>query len=211
MNIKTLFIILALSVWTKGVSQEENYDISKTTLSEFITSEREFVGGKIKDKSVYSIDKNLEIASYIRKDNNIPNLDLIVRYVYSKKDSIIKEIRYELDVANFEKNKEKTQKKDFRKALVKHYLLVEKGLLSKLGKSQVEGKLTEETTISEKTDYCKKNTWIIGNTKINLLLEMSNSIKQKKNEYPNHKIFITYRVFDDKSKSNITEYIAKKN
>ena len=207
MNIKNLVIILFLSIFSKGISQEKSYDISETTLSEYISIEKQFVGGKIKDKSVYSLKEDLDIASYIRQDNSVPNLDLIVRYVFSKKDSLIKEIRYELDVANFEKRIENKQNKDFRKALVNYYLSVERDLISKLGKSKIDGKLTDKTVIDEKNDYCKKNTWTLGNTRIDLLIEMSNSIKKKKSIYPNHKVTITYKTIE----TIPTEYIGRKN
>jgi hypothetical protein len=206
MNIKNLVIILFLSVFSNGISQKKSYDISKTTLSEYISVEKQFVGGKIKDKSVYSLKQDFDIASYIRKDNSIPNLDLIIRYVFSKKDSLIKEIRYELDVANFEKNIEKKQNTNFRKALVNYYLSVEKDLISKLGKSIVDGKLNEITVINEKNDYYKKNSWTLGNTKIDLLIEMSNSIKKNKSIYPNHKVTITYKTIE----TIATEYIGRK-
>lgn len=207
MNIKILLIILTLFVWTKGISQEKSYDISETTLSEYIAIEKQFVGGKIKDKSVYSLKEDLGISSYIRQDNNVPNLDLIVRYVFSKKDSLIKEIRYELDVANFEKKIENKQNKDFRKALVNYSLSVERDLISKLGKSKTDGELTDKTVIDEKKDYCKKNTWTLGNTRIDLLIEMSNTIKKKKSIYPNHKVTTTYKTIE-----NIAiEYIGRKN
>lgn len=207
MNIKNLVIILFLSVFSKGISQEKSYDISETTLSEYIAIEKQFVGGKIKDKSVYSLKEDLGIVSYIRQDNSVPNLDLIVRYVYSKKDSLIKEIRYELDVANFEKNIEKRQNKDFKKALANYYLSVERDLISKLGKSKIDGELTDKTVIDENKDYYKKNTWTIGNTRIDLFIKMSNSIKKKKSIYPSHKVTITYKTTENIE----TEYIANKN
>ena len=206
MNIKNLVIILFLTIFSKGISQEKSYDISETTLSEYIAIEKQFVGGKIKDKSVYSLKEDLGIASYIRQDNSVPNLDLIVRYVFSKKDSLIKEIRYELDVSNFEKKIERKQNKDFRKALANHYLSVERDLISKLGKSKIDGELTDKTVINEKNDYCKKNTWTLGNTRIVLLIEMSNSIKKKKSIYPNHKVTITYKNIETID----TEYISRK-
>ncbi|WP_298507105.1 hypothetical protein [uncultured Maribacter sp.] len=206
MNIKNLLIILFLSIVSKGISQENSYDIYNTLLSEYIAFEKQFVGGKIKDKSVYSLKEDLGIASYIRQDSSVPNLDLIVRYVFSKKDSLIKEIRYELDFANFEKKIEPKQNKNIRKALANYYLTVEKDLISKLGKSKIEGELTDKTVIDEENDYYKNNAWIIGNTRIDLLIKMSNFIRKEKPIYPNHKVTITYKTIEKIE----TEYIGRK-
>ncbi|MDO6473098.1 hypothetical protein [Maribacter sp. 1_MG-2023] len=209
MTIKNLVIILVLLICTKGKSQEK-YDISKSTLSDFIAIEKQFVGGKILDESVNSLTEELDIASFIRQDNSVPNLDLIVRYVFSKKDSLIKEIRYELDIANFDEKIENKQDKDFRTSLANHYILIEQQLSEELGKSHKTGEFTKKSIIDGEKDYYKKNTWTVGNTRIDLILEMSNSLHKKKNIYPIHKILIVYRTLVNDSKLNGTEYVGSK-
>jgi len=209
MNIKYLIIILIVLAWTKGISQNKNRDVIDTPLSIFIETEKRFTGGEINDKSVYSLSEDFEIISFIRKDNNIPNLDLIVRYVFSKTDSLVKVIRYELDIVNFDKTNRK-QDKQFRKALATHYLNIEKSLTDELGNGSISGELTEKTPIDEKEYFYKTNCWTIGETRIDLLIEMSNSYGLKKlTEKPIHKVQITYSAsMNNKAK---TEYIGRKN
>ncbi|WP_299680907.1 hypothetical protein [uncultured Tenacibaculum sp.] len=206
MNFKIAIVVFTLVFWQKGVSQKKNYDISKIKVSKYIGFEKLAGGYQIRTNQVYPSKKDISIISYMRQNDNIPNVDLIIRYAFSKKDSLMKEIQYEFDIINFEDQIDKKQNLDFRKALVSHYLSFEEDLTSSFGKSKIKGKLSKNTHIDDRKDYYKMNTWILDNTKLELFIEMSNTINYEKFKYPVHKMIMKYKVTET---PNI-EYIIRK-
>ncbi|NQX82264.1 MAG: hypothetical protein HRT66_09770 [Flavobacteriaceae bacterium] len=200
------FIVLTLI----GCSpQNQSLDLNKNSLLDYFEREKEYTGGKILSSEFFIIKDKFELTSYIRSDNSVPDVDLIVRYIYHKKDSIIKIIRNEWDISNH--NKKLNNKKDlrFRSDLLKFYEILENNLQGSYGKGNVKGNIPRE--INNKDTYLKEIKWLIGNTIIELNILMSNTYEKKKNIFPTHRIYLSYKVINSKDKPDyeITEFIKK--
>lgn len=76
-------------------SQSKIYKIESVNVFDFVKQEKNFKGGKITNSEFKSAFTELSCISYIRSDNSIPDMDLIFKYVFYKKDSLLKEIQYE--------------------------------------------------------------------------------------------------------------------
>ena len=87
---------------------------------------------KILDSDFQTTKKELGLISYIRSDGSVQDVDLMVRYIFFKQDSLIKEIRNEWDVANH--NQKLDNKKDikFRTDLINFYSILKQSLEEKL-------------------------------------------------------------------------------
>lgn len=192
MNFKTTLFFVILLISKIGVSQENSLDISSKTLAEYIELENQFTGGKINDPSFENIFDDINHISFIRKDNSVPDTDLIIRYVFTKNDSVVKQIRYEWDIDNDTRNMGIKKDKVFRNALVSFFFQLENQLISVIGESEVQGILTDETEINVKDEYYKTHKWIIGKTRIDLTIKMYNALnnEQKQSIYYIH---MTYR------------------
>lgn len=201
---KSIILILFL-VSINIFSQQGNldFDINKSTLSEYIQNEKNFVGGEIIDKTTIDLFDELKHISFIRSDGNIPDIDLIVRYIYFEKDSLILEIRHEWDIANHNKKLNNKMDLNFRKSMLSFYSKLENSNKSSFGKSEIEGKLPKR--INENDDYCKINRWKLKNIEIKLEIKMSNSYDKEKNIFPTHKIILSYRTSNLKNRTDYND------
>lgn len=207
MNKAILLVIFLLPII--GSCQNEEVDINQVSLSDYIKKEKEFVGGKILD-SEYSTNFNeLELASYIRSDNSVPDVDLIVRYLYFKNDSLIKEIRNEWDIANH--NQKLDNKKDikFRTDLVNFFSLLEQSLKKNYGNGISNGKIPKN--INAKDTYIKEIKWTLENTTVKLNIMMSNIYDKQKKTLPTHRIYLSYQAtnLDDKPEYGNSELMKR--
>ncbi len=205
-------IVIFLFVLSQLIScgQAREFDINKKTLSNYFENETKYKGGKILDESIKTIKEELSLVSYIRSDNNIPDTDLIVRYVFFKKDSIIKEIRYEWDTSNNYILLGKIQNETFREKLVKFFKELEKVNVSKYGKGNTEGYIPSK--IDEEKTYEKKIKWILNKTEIELSIFMSNNLDKIKNTIPVHRIYLSFKSINLKGKPEYkkTELLQRK-
>ena len=192
----TIFITLILSI--NIFSQQKNLDINQIKLSEYLKSEKKYIGGKILNDKVTDLYDELTHISYIRSDASIPDTDLIVRYIFFKKDSLILEIRYEWDIANQNEKINNKKDADFRKRMASFYSKLEKKYLFNFGNSKTNGNLPNN--INAKNDYYKTNIWELNNTIIKLEIKMSNLYDKTKNIYPTHKAILSYRATNIKNK-----------
>lgn len=193
-TILLLFLLLSINVF----SQKNSVDLNKISLSDYIEKEKDYVGGKILNSDCSTIYDELGLLSYIRSDNNIPDVDLIVRYIYFKNDSLVIEIRNEWDIANHNKKLDNHKDLKFRKDLVAFYSMLEQNLQNRLGKGKVRDKIP--TKINEEDTYSKTNEWTLGNTIIKLNITMSNNYNIYKNQFPTHKIIFSYRAVNIENK-----------
>ncbi|WP_335977708.1 hypothetical protein [Gaetbulibacter jejuensis] len=190
MNKQLLFLIFLLPLI--GISQNENFDINSNSLIEYFDKEKDFVGGKILDAEYKPTKKDLELISYIRSDNSVPDVDLVVRYIFFKKDSLIKEIRNEWDIANH--NKKLDNKKDikFRTDLMHFYSILEQSLEKNYGNGIAKGKIPNNLNVDD--TYSKEIKWTFENTIVKLNILMSNIYDKKKSIFPTHKIYLSFQA-----------------
>ena len=151
-----------------------------------------FVGGKILDAEYEPTKKDLELISYIRSDASVPDVDLIVRYIFFKKDSLIKEIRNEWDIANHNKKLDNKKGIKFRTDLMNFYSILEQSLEKNYGKGIAKGKIPKN--LNDKDTYSKEIKWTFENTIIKLNIFMSNIYDKKKNIFPTHKIYLSFQA-----------------
>lgn len=196
MNKIILLLIFLLPI--VGSCQNESFDINKKSFSDYIEKEKEFVGGRILDSDYSTTYDELALTSYIRSDNSVPNVDLIVRYLYFKKDSLIKEIRNEWDIANH--NQKLDNKKDvkFRTDLVKFYEMLEQSLRRNYGNGTTSGDIPKN--INDRDTYSKEIQWTLENTIVKLNIMMSNIHDEQKKTFPTHKIYLSYLAINLENK-----------
>jgi hypothetical protein len=192
-----------------GSCQNQEVDINQVSLSDYIKKEKDFVGGKILNSDYSTNFNELGLASYIRSNNSVPDIDLIVRYLYFKNDSLIKEIRNEWDIANH--NQKLDNKKDlkFRTDLVSFYSSLEQSLKNNYGKGNTNGKIPKN--INAKDTYSKEIKWTLEKTTIKLNIMMSNIYDEPKKTFPSHRIYLTYQAtnLDDKPEYGNSELIKR--
>ncbi|RRO26004.1 hypothetical protein [Flavobacteriaceae bacterium 14752] len=188
---KTIIILIFL-IPIIGFCQEQDFDINKISLSDYLKKEKEYVGGKILDSDFQTTKKELGLISYIRSDGSVEDVDLIVRYIFFKQDSLIKEIRNEWDIANH--NEKLDNKKDikFRTDLMNFYLILEQNLEKNYGKGIANGKILKN--LNDKDTYSKEIKWTFENTIVKLNILMSNIYDKKKNIFPTHKIYLSLQA-----------------
>lgn len=203
-------IILIFLIPMIGSCQNQDVDINQVSLSDYIKKEKEFVGGKILNSDYSTNFNELELVSYIRSDNSVPDIDLIVRYLYFKKDSLIKEIRNEWDIANH--NQKLNDKKDlkFRTDLVSFYSSLEQSLKKNYGKGTANGKIPKN--INAEDTYSKEIKWTLENTTVKLNIMMSNIYDDQKITFPIHRIYLSYQAtnLDNKPEYGNSELIKRK-
>jgi len=190
MNKRLLFLIFLLPF--AGISQNENFDINSSSLKEYFEKEKSFVGGKILDAEYKSTKKDLELISYIRSDGSVPDVDLVVRYIFFKKDSLLKEIRNEWDIANHNKKLNNRKNEEFRNDLAKFYTMLEQTLTKNYGKGAVTGNLPK--IIDDNNSYNKQIKWSLGKTNVELSIIMSNQYDKSKRVFPTHKIYLSFQA-----------------
>lgn len=93
---------------------------------------------------------------YRRTENGIP--DLIVTYTFSIKDSLVNNIGYEWDIANFDKEYKKQPLK-VQKAFIKKYEFLKDQLSHKYGKGEQRGDLSDLTKIELKDGLASSGQW----------------------------------------------------
>ncbi|MDO6854130.1 hypothetical protein Q4599_11120 [Cellulophaga lytica] len=194
---KKLTTLLVLLVVTSGFCQPPNLDLNQFPLSTYLEAENNFPGGKILNSDYYTVSDDLGLLSFIRKDSDIADIDIVARYVYYKKDSLILELINEWDVANH--NKKINNKKDleFRKNMLSFYLRGEKAMIASMGEGTVEGNIPLE--INDSTAYYKSTVWNLENTLVKLSITMSNNYNKQTEEFPIHKFVVSMRA------TNITD------
>lgn len=207
MNKAILLVIFLLPLI--GSCQNQDVDINQVSLSDYIKKEKDFVGGKILDSDFSTNFNELELSSYIRSDNSVQDVDLIVRYLYFKNDSLIKEIRNEWDIANH--NQKLDNKKDlkFRTDLVSFYSSLEQSLKKIYGNGTANGKISKN--INAKDTYSKEIKWTLENTTMKLSLMMSNIYDEQKKAFPTHRIYLSYQAtnLDNKPEYGNSELIKR--
>ncbi|WP_162880272.1 hypothetical protein [Mariniflexile rhizosphaerae] len=196
MNKLLLFLIFLLPF--VGIGQNQSVDINSSSLKDYFEKEKDFVGGKISDSDYKTTNKDLGLISYIRSDGSVPDVDLIVRYIFFKKDSLIKEIRNEWDVANHNKKLNNRKSKDFRNDLAKFYSMLEQSLTKNYGKGTITGNLP--TIVDDNNSYNKQVKWSLGKTDVELNITMSNQYDTSKKIFPSHKIYLSYQAVNLKDK-----------
>jgi hypothetical protein len=207
MNKAILLVIFLLPIIASCQNQE--VDINQVSLSDYIKKEKDFVGGKILNSDYSTNFNELGLVSYIRSDNSVPDVDLIVRYLYFKKDSLIKEIRNEWDISNH--NQKLDNKKDlkFRTDLVSFYSSLEQSLKKKYGNGTANGKIPKK--INDKDTYSKEIKWTLENTTIKLNIMMSNIYDEPKKTFSIHRIYLSYQAtnLDNKPEYGNSELIKR--
>jgi uncharacterized protein (UPF0210 family) len=191
-------LILIFLVPIIGFSQKQDFNINHVSLSDYFKKEKEYVGGKILDSDFKTTKKELGLISYIRSDKSVQDVDLMVRYIFFKQDSLIKEIRNEWDIANH--NQKLDNKKDikFRTDLINLYSILEQNLEKNYGNGTVNGKIPK--SINDKDTYSKEIKWTFENTVIKLTLMMSNVYENQTSTYPTHKIYLSYQAINLENK-----------
>ncbi|WKB81849.1 hypothetical protein QYR09_02155 [Cellulophaga lytica] len=189
-----LFVLFAVSA---GFCQPPNLELNQFPLSTYLEAEKNFPGGQILNSDYYTVSNDLGLISFTRKDNLITDVDVIARYVYFKKDSLILEIINEWDVANH--NQKLNNKKDleFRKKMLSFYLKGEKAMIASMGDGKAEGSIPLE--INDSTSYYKSTAWNLENTLVKISITMSNIYNKEKGEFPTHKVVVSMKA------TNITD------
>ncbi|MCL5246916.1 hypothetical protein M4I21_13925 [Cellulophaga sp. 20_2_10] len=186
---KKLITLLVLLVVTTGFCQVSNLDLNKFPLSTYLEAENNFPGGQILNSDYHTVSDDLGLLSFIRKDNDIADVDIVARYIYYKKDSLILELINEWDVANH--NKKLNNKKDleFRKNMLSFYLKGENAMIASMGDGTIEGSMPLE--ITENNTYYKSIIWNLENALIKLSITMSNNYNKETGEFPTHKVVVS--------------------
>ncbi|WP_158974966.1 hypothetical protein [Cellulophaga sp. L1A9] len=206
MKKNSLLLILLLLLVIQSCARRIDIDRNGYSLSHFRTIEEQYTGGEIIDPSVYALSEDYDIISFIRKDNTVPDLDLIVRYVYAKKDSVVAEIRYELDTDDTHQKKSLA----FRKALAAHFLNVAEITSATNTKKAEHGTFDAQTTINDADDYYKAIYWTEERVNTTLVLQMSNTLQPETNTYPNHKVHVTYQLVSEHNTMPKSSLIGRK-
>ena len=206
MKKRTLASILILICILISCAERKDIDLTGFSLSHFRTIEEQYTGGEIIDPSIYALSEDYDIISFIRKDHTVPNLDLIVRYVYAKKDSVVAEIRYELDTDDTYQKKSLA----FRKALADHFINVAKITSATNTKKAEHGTFDAQTPINDIDDYYKIIYWTEEHVNTTLLLQMSNTLQPETNTYPNHKVHLTYQLESEHNTMPKSSLIGRK-
>jgi hypothetical protein len=191
-------IILIFLVPIIGFCQKQDFDINQVSLSDYIKKEKEYVGGKILDSDFQTTKKELGLISYIRSDGSVPDVDLMVRYIFFKQDSLIKEIRNEWDIANHNQKLDNKKHIRFRTDLMNFYSILEQSLKKNYGNGTANGKIPKN--INDKDTYSKEIKWTFENTIVKLNILMSNIYDKQKNTFPTHKIYLSYQANNLKDK-----------
>ncbi|MBQ0733909.1 hypothetical protein [Aquimarina celericrescens] len=193
------------------MSQGENfdYDIHNKKVSYYIDYEIKRGSKQVPYTSRYLNMQGKGLAQplqFFHDEEIIP--DLKTKYLFFKKDSIIKEVLHEWDVRNFEKSKNNKKPLDFQKALIKKYTELEDKLTKIFGKSEIKGSLEDLSLIDKKEGLRKSNTWTPNDsTKVSLYIMISNYYEQigRTTKNPIHRIrlYITRDVQKKRNEADI--------
>ncbi|WP_435315365.1 hypothetical protein [Cellulophaga fucicola] len=189
---KKLTTLLVLFVVTAGFCQAPNLDLNQFPLSTHLEAENNFPGGQILNSDYYTVSDDLGLLSFIRQDNEIRDVDIIVRYVYYKKDSLILELINEWDVANHSKKLNNKKDLEFRKKMLSFYLRGENAMIASMGDGKAEGSMPLE--INDSTTYYKSTVWNLDNILVKLSITMSNNYNKEKGEFPTHKVVVSMKA-----------------
>jgi len=167
----TLTIILAVAAG--GFAQSINPDLLGKKMTLAIKQEQQ-----LKSK-IYTNDEDIIISGgmampvrFIRVEKNIPNL--IVQYVFSEKDSIIRKIEYEWDVRNFDKSDHNVKPLAFNKALIERYNSLVKFFNQKYGAGTTKGDLSDLTKIEVLGGLTRSDKWNNGQVDVLMYTTISN-------------------------------------
>lgn len=150
--------ILLLFFTTMVFGQEYIFDIHDTSLSKAINAEKKYGGKLIPNESTYLSGGNIaQPMRFQRKEKNIP--DCIVNYTFYKQDSILKEIEYEWDVYNFEKQDNNQKSDKFEKALKSKYEDLKKMVAIKYSKPNIENNYSNLADYNQKSFFEESSTW----------------------------------------------------
>jgi hypothetical protein len=189
--LKKLFILITLAVaGTTSFAQIVHPDLIGKKIAVAIKQEQQ-----LKSKT-YTNDEDIIIAGgmampvrFIRVEKNIPNL--IVQYIFSEKDSIIREIEYEWDVRNFDKSDHIVKPISFDKALIERYNSLLAYFTKKYGPGTAKGDLTDLTRIDSLGGLSRTDKWN-ANGQVDVLMYTAISNYYRSQPYvttiPTHRI-----------------------
>jgi hypothetical protein len=171
---KVLFILTAiLIVSATSFAQSVNPDLLGKKISLAIKQEQQL------KSEIYTNDEDIIIAGgmaipvrFIRVEKDIPNL--IVQYIFSEKDSIIRKIEYEWDVRNFDKSDHNVKPLAFNKALIERYNNLVTFFTKKYGAGAIKGDLSDLTKIEALGGLTRTDKWNNGHVDVLMYTTISN-------------------------------------
>lgn len=167
-------IIGILFVSTSAFSQEFNFDIHKTTLTEYLKIEEQLGSERIPTNSNYvSFGGEAQPIKYLRKEKIIP--DLTAYYFFKEKDSTMSYILYEWDVSNFEKQDNNQKSNNFQKALIAKYKKLKEGISIDFGQPEVKKNYSNISRLDSINTFVESSMWKPNDsTEIELYATVSN-------------------------------------
>jgi hypothetical protein len=171
---KRLFALSAiLTVATLGFAQSVNPDLLGKKMAFAIKQEQQL------KSEIYNSDEDMIIPGgmaipvrFIRVEKDIPNL--IVQYIFSEKDSIIRKIEYEWDVRNFDKSDHNVKPLAFNKALIERYNNLVAFFTKKFGAGTTKGDLSDLTKIEALGGLTRTDKWNNGQVDVLMHTVISN-------------------------------------
>lgn len=167
------FFILFFS-FSRCLAQDVDVDVIGKNINTMIRYEED-----MKSK-VFTADDNLAIAEgmasimYRRTESDVP--DLIVHYTFDKKDSLVREVMFEWDVRNFEKQDNNPKSMDVVQAFIAKYNRMLKSLQIRYGKGVSKGDLTDLGKIRQYGGLQRSDTWTVKKkrSQIQMYMVLSN-------------------------------------
>jgi hypothetical protein len=176
---RILIMALSLSIFQAGIAsaQEINTDIVGKKMSFFKKLEAKNKG------KVYETDGDIIIPGgmampimYRRVQKEMP--DLIVNYVFTKKDSLMHTVAYTWDLSNYGNTLENIKPLTYQKAFVKKYIELLTLLTAKYGASESKGTLEDFLKNNNPKELKKSDKWVTReNTEVYLYTFKSHQYK----------------------------------
>jgi hypothetical protein len=180
---KTLKQILKLGILLLGIAvygQEFEFDIHKTSLSEYLEMEQNLGSERIKTiRNHFSSNGNAQPIKFKREQKTIS--DLVAYYFFKEKDSVMSHILYEWDesLLTLKPNSKEKKSKEYQIALIEKFNLLEKKLTELYGEPKSKGDLSDLKQAELKGGLKKNVKWYPDdNTEIEMYIVVSNYYKK---------------------------------
>ena len=183
---------VALLVLSQNIHAQQLTGINAKTLSEYIQQEKQEGSAWIlNDKDVKTVSDELDQVVFIRSDASIPDIDLIIRYIFFKKDSTIAEIRWEWDAANHNRKLNNPKDSSFRAEMARFYRLWNIFYRRMWGPGDTTGILPKR--LHPDAAYKRSVSWLLPDTKVRWEIVMRNTYRPEDRIYPEHKVVLSMR------------------
>ena len=189
-----LFVFAFLFASGSGYGQDLHFDLSKITLADLVEQETKLGSEPITIIGNVLGEHSGNTLKFRRAQDQLP--DLVVRYRFSKNDSILRSIQYEWDASTTDTGESQPKSVEYQGLLIGKFHQLEENLLQQFGPAVVKGDLTGWQETEEKGGVSQVNTWNLEDgTDIRLMIAISNFYRKRGmiTTVPTHRIRLTVR------------------